>query len=127
MPAITKEDRDLAGAARKRAGSVTALAQRFGVKIQTASGWGRRHPIPRHLRAEIRGYVGDVEQPSQDEVPTLREDDMSREIWQALLKVRKVLTEKGVPGYVQRGLKDAIDSAAREADVVMSKRRGKGA
>lgn len=57
MPGISKEDRELADAARAKAKSVGALARRFEVSLQTASGWGRRYPIPRARRKELRQYV----------------------------------------------------------------------
>lgn len=54
---ITKGDRQLAAAAKAKAGSAAALARVFGVSKQAASGWGRALPIPRHLRPRLEDYV----------------------------------------------------------------------
>ncbi len=34
------------------------VAKLLGVSPQTVSGWGRRHPIPRHVRPRLEEYVG---------------------------------------------------------------------
>lgn len=54
---ISREDRELAAAAKKKAGSAAALGRAFGVSKQTASGWGRTEPLGRHLRERLRAYV----------------------------------------------------------------------
>jgi len=55
---ITKEDQQLAEAAKKKAGGAAALARLFGVTAPAASEWGRIRPIPRHLRPRIEDYLG---------------------------------------------------------------------
>jgi hypothetical protein len=70
VPGISKEDRELADAARKKAGSVTALARHFEVRVQTASGWGRRLPIPRARRAAFAAYVNGAPPPLPEPEPT---------------------------------------------------------
>lgn len=51
-------DRDLKEKVEAKAGGLTELAERFGVKVNTASQWGRTRPIPRHLRPRIEEFVG---------------------------------------------------------------------
>src|SRR5215470_8055867 len=55
---ITKEDKELAEAAKKRAGGPGALAKMFGVTPPAASEWGRTRPIPRHLRPRLETFIG---------------------------------------------------------------------
>lgn len=54
---ISKRDRDLAAAAKTKAGSAAALGRMFGVSKQAAGGWGRAEPIPRHVRPRLEDYV----------------------------------------------------------------------
>jgi hypothetical protein len=58
IPKITKEDKQLAEAAKEKAGGAAALARLFGVTAPAASEWGRIRPIPRHLRPRIEDYLG---------------------------------------------------------------------
>jgi hypothetical protein len=54
---ISKEDAELAEAAKKKAGGPAALAKMFGVTLPAASEWGRIRPIPRHARPRLEDYV----------------------------------------------------------------------
>ena len=47
---------------------------------------------------------------------------MSPAVWQSLLKVRKVFTQKGAPVGVREILRDAIDSAARQVDAAAQRK-----
>ena len=55
---ITKEDIELAKAAKEKAGGPTALAKMFGVTSPAASEWGRIRPIPRHVKRPLEEFVG---------------------------------------------------------------------
>jgi hypothetical protein len=55
---ISKEDAELAKAAKEKAGGPTALAKMFGVTSPAASEWGRIRPIPRHLKRPLEEFVG---------------------------------------------------------------------
>jgi hypothetical protein len=64
---VSKEDADLAVAAKKVAGGPAALAAIFGVTAPAASEWGRTRPIPRHLKPRLRDYVQSSRSPSSEE------------------------------------------------------------
>ena len=64
----SKEDADLAEAAKRKAGGPAALARMFGVTLPAASEWGRIRPIPRHLRPRIEDFVGPSRPGTPDEV-----------------------------------------------------------
>jgi hypothetical protein len=55
---ISKEDAELAKAAKEKAGGPTALAKMFGVTSPAASEWGRIRPIPRHVKRSLEEFVG---------------------------------------------------------------------
>ena len=55
---ISKEDIELAKAAKEKAGGPTALAKMFGVTSPAASEWGRIRPIPRHVRRSLEEFFG---------------------------------------------------------------------
>jgi len=55
---ISKEDAELAKAAKEKAGGPKALAKMFGVTSPAASEWGRIRPIPRHVKRSLEEYVG---------------------------------------------------------------------
>jgi hypothetical protein len=55
---ISKEDAELARAAKEKAGGPAALAKMFGVTSPAASEWGRIRPIPRHLKRSLEEFVG---------------------------------------------------------------------
>jgi hypothetical protein len=55
---ISKEDAELAKAAKEKAGGPAALAKMFGVTSPAASEWGRIRPIPRHLKRSLEEFVG---------------------------------------------------------------------
>jgi hypothetical protein len=55
---ISKEDIELAKAAKEKAGGPTALAKMFGVTSPAASEWGRIRPIPRHVKRHLEEFVG---------------------------------------------------------------------
>jgi hypothetical protein len=57
MGEIRPEDAQLAQRARVKAGGPARLAQRFNVSKQAVNDWGRRRPIPRHLRPQLRAFV----------------------------------------------------------------------
>jgi hypothetical protein len=67
---ISKGDRELAAAAKRKAGGAAALARAFNVSKQAVSGWGRIQPIPRHARPRLEDYVKGRR---DDDRPSLRE------------------------------------------------------
>ena len=54
---VRPEDKELAAAARKKAGGTQRLALRFEVSKQAASGWGNTRNIPRHLKKQLQAFV----------------------------------------------------------------------
>jgi hypothetical protein len=51
-------DKELLTRCVELAGTKRNLARILGVSPQTVSGWGSRHPIPRHVRPRLEEYVG---------------------------------------------------------------------
>lgn len=54
---ISQQDKELAEAAKKKAWGVRKLAQMLEVSTVTASVWGRKKPIPRHLLFKLEEFV----------------------------------------------------------------------
>jgi hypothetical protein len=55
---VSKEDAELAEAAKAKAGSIKNLARRFeNLSLAAVSEWGRTRNIPRHVRPALKAYV----------------------------------------------------------------------
>ncbi len=57
-PKASFGDNELLTRCVELAGTKRNLARILGVSPQTVSGWGSRHPIPRHVRPRLEEYVG---------------------------------------------------------------------
>jgi hypothetical protein len=57
MAIVTNADRQLAAAAKKKAGGPGKLAELLGLGKSAVSGWGRIRPIPRNTRKTLENYV----------------------------------------------------------------------
>ena len=55
---VSKDDAELAEAAKTKAGSIKNLARRFeNLSLAAVSEWGRTRNIPRHVRPVLKAYV----------------------------------------------------------------------
>jgi len=134
-------DKELAAAAKTKAGGTTALAKLFGVKKSAASQWGRTVPIPRHVKPRLEEYVREVLAFSDSPAPADRPPGgLSQEAWNVvrplLLQLEEIWRGRNIPGHEARwnalvvhieGLAQLIrrdmDPGARERIKLKEKRR----
>ena len=105
---IPASDKDLAEQAKKKAGGPTALGRLFGVTPGAASQWGRRVPIPRHLKPRIEAFVSSRDYGIHEggASPTEPPEGLTAEEWKVvrplLLQLRDIWRAKGIPGHGDR-------------------------